>query len=425
MRTFAPCTVLVALSLTGLPAAGRAAPLRTDPGVEQVSGPTVPELSDREKEARRILRLASGQAIRVVSRWRDGAWEYKGKSGWERLDPRIVAGVETERDILRLWRERRAKADLKDHEARVELARWAADEGLATEALAELDAVLAADPDHPRALAVLESRWLLSVPSMEVPADAERTAREALLRFGSGLPPAAREVAVRELARARDREALRADLARDLWSPIVVRRSFAALALRRLFAGEEVKPLLVHAVLDASEDVRVGSALALKAANEPALVLPAIRALASPSVYVRANAATALGHMGYPAAVEPLISRLAAAMQAGSDARAPHAHIFSGRQVAYVQDFDVEVAQFQAVADPQVNVLLEGNALEAAVIGAREESVAIEVVAIRQALENLVQCRPGGTARDWLRWWERESGKWRAADHAGPATAGG
>jgi general secretion pathway protein D len=33
-------------------------------------------------------------------------------------------------------------------------------------------------------------------------------------------------------------------------------------------------------------------------------------------------------------------------------------------QRAYIQDFDVEVAQFQAVADPQINVLLEGVVLD-------------------------------------------------------------
>jgi tetratricopeptide (TPR) repeat protein len=33
-------------------------------------------------------------------------------------------------------------------------------------------------------------------------------------------------------------------------------------------------------------------------------------------------------------------------------------------QKAYIQDFDVEVAQFQAVADPQVNVLIEGVVLD-------------------------------------------------------------
>ena len=40
------------------------------------------------------------------------------------------------------------------------------------------------------------------------------------------------------------------------------------------------------------------------------------------------------------------------------------AYVSVVNQKAYIQDFDVEVAQFQAVADPQVNVLTEGVVLD-------------------------------------------------------------
>jgi len=384
--------------------------------------------TDEMKEARRILRLVSGQTIRVLSRCRDGAWEYKGRGGWERLDPRAVTGAELEADVSRAWREKRARTDAKDPESRCELARFAGERGLATEALAELDLVLAADPDSQCALVVLRDTWLMSVPSLDVAADKLLDARAELLRFGSSLPPAGREIAVARLAQVKpeERAALQLELARDLWSPIVVRRSFAALALRRIFPGEEVRPLLVHAVRDASEGVRRESARALRQAGDPALVLPLTKALLhSSSLAIRANAATALGEMGYAAAVEPLVARMAAALQSSTDARPPHAHIFTGKQTAYVQDFDVEVAQFQAVADPQVNVLLQGAVLDVGVVATREEGVEIELVAIRKALEQIVRQRPGGTAREWLRWWEKESIHWRTADHAGPSTRSG
>ncbi len=384
-----------------------------------------PAVADDSREARRILRLQSGQSIRVLARQKDGAWEYKGRSGWERIDPRAVVAVELESEALRAWREQRSGCDMKDLAERARLARSAAARGLGTEALAELDAVLDKDPDHAESLAVLRESWLMSVPSIEVAAEAEGTARAELLRFGAGLPAAGREIAVIELARAKDRPALQQELARELWSPIVVRRSFASLALRRIFPGEEVKPLLVHAVRDASESVRRESARGLRTAADPALVMPLVKALGSPSVQIRANAATALGEMGYAAAVEPLVARMAAAMQSSTDARAPHANIFFGKQVAYVQDFDVEVAQFQAVADPQVNVLLTGQTLDVAVISAREEAVEIEVVAIRQALEKLVSTRPGGSARAWFSWWEKEGARWRSVDHAQPKTTSG
>lgn len=387
--------------------------------------PAARAVADDERELRRILRLQSGQSIRVLARHKDGAWEYKGRSGWERIDPRAVAAVELESDALRAWREERASCDAKDLAARARLARSAATRGLGTEALAELDAVLEKDPDHADALAVLRDSWLMSVPSVEAAAEAEGVARAELLRFGASLPAAGREVAVIELARAKDRPALQQELARELWSPIVVRRSFASLALRRIFPGEEVKPLMVHAVRDASESVRRESARALRSAGDPALVVPLVKALGSPSVAIRANAATALGEMGYAAAVEPLVARMALAMQSSTDARAPHSNVFFGKQVAYIQDFDVEVAQFQAVADPQVNVLLTGQVLDAAVISERTEAVETEVIAIRQALEKLVSARPGGTARAWFTWWEKEGARWRSADHAQPKTTSG
>jgi hypothetical protein len=388
--------------------------------------PTAIESSAQDAmESRRILRLASGQSIRVLSRWRDGAWEYKGRSGWDRLDPRAVTGAELEADVLRAWRAELAQRDAKDLAARCRLAQFAADRGLATEALAELDAVLGVDPDHAAALTLLRNTWLVSVPTLDVPAEQEGAARAELLRFGSSLPPAGREIAIQQIALAQDREALHQELARDLWSSIVVRRSFAALALQRIFPGEQLQPLLVHAVRDSSQDVRRASSRALRGAADPAVVLPLTRALRSPSLAIRSNAAAALGEVGYPAAVEPLIASLALALQSSTDARAPHANIFIGRQIAYVQDFDVEVAQFQAVADPRINVLIEGSTLDAAVISSREEGVEVEVVAIRRALEQIVGERPGGTGRDWLRWWEKQSAKWRAADHSRPATRSG
>jgi hypothetical protein len=150
-----------------------------------------------------------------------------------------------------------------------------------------------------------------------------------------------------------------------------------------------------------------------------------VRALASPAPTIRTNAAAAMGEMGYAAAVEPLVARLSAALQSSSAARVPHAHVFFGRQTSYLQDFDVEVAQFQAVADPQVNVLIEGAVLDAAVIGVRAEAVQIELAAIRGALARLTGARPGHTARAWLAWWEEHGETWRAADHARPATKAG
>ncbi len=210
--------IFVLLALSG--------PSTTGPNTGASTSPAAVSIDDAmdARETRRILRLASGQAIRVLSRHRDGTWEYRGKGGWERLDPRAVTGAELESDVLRAWRAERAQCDLKDPNARCRLAKFAAERGLASEALSELDAVLSAEADHAAALELLRGTWLMSVPTLDVPPGEEARARAELLRFGSSLPPAGREVAVQELAGAKDRAALHEELARDLWSSIVVRR---------------------------------------------------------------------------------------------------------------------------------------------------------------------------------------------------------
>ena len=406
-----PSLALVLVLVLGSTALAQAAPTTETAAASETSD---------AREMRRVLRLANGQTIRVVSRKSGDAWEYRAKEGWKPLAPGFVVAATLESELLREWKAKQAAGG--DAAARVARAEWAAERGLALEGLEELDRVLAADPDHSGALAALGRHAWMNVPSLAVAPEELAQAKEALLRFGSTLPPAARELAVAELARAVDREALRAELERELSSKLVARRDFATLALRRIFAGESVKPLLVHAVLDPSEDVRRGAGLALRAAGDPALIVPVLKALDSKSSVVRANAAEALGTMGYAAAVEPLIARMTANLQGGGGDRLPHSNIFVGRQFAYIQDFDVEVAQFQAVADPQVNVLLEGQTTDAAVGGVQEIAVAVEQATIRKSLEHLTQASPGKSAAAWRDWWAANGSRWRSADHAAPAT---
>ena len=380
---------------------------------EEVAAAPASAAQDDGRELRRVLHLANGQTIRVVSRREGDRWSYKSKSGWRELAPGQVVRAAAEAELLREWKAREARAPAADLAARVELASWAATEGLALEGLGALDRVLAADPDHAPALAALGRHEWLSVPTLAVPEAELAAAKEALLRFGSGLPGASREVAVLELGRLPRTPELRAELERELGSRIVERRSFAALALRRLFPREAAKPLMVHALLDASEPVRRESAFALRAFGDPALIAPALRALEKGPPTVRIQAASTLGDMGYAAAVEPMIARLAA-LQSGGGERLPHAYIFQGRQLAYIQDFDVEVAQFQAVADPQVNVLVEGQVTEAAVRGVQVHEVTVEASAIRTALGKLTGAQPGRTTQAWLAWWQENAARWRA-----------
>ena len=371
---------------------------------------------DDAKEARRILTLANGQTIRVVSKCVDGQWTYKNKKGWQELQPGMVTRAVDESAALAQYNATAKLADKQNLGARVERAHQALSLGLVQEALAELDGVLALEPDHAGAIATLQRNDLMKMPAIQGAAD-ENAAREALIRFASPLPASAREIAIAELGKSSDKQALATALAKDVGSEIVVRRSFAAHALRRIFPGVAGKSLLLHTVYDPSADVRLACAQGIKVSGQEAWIVPLVRTVEdSTSSIARANAAEALGVIGNAAAVAPLVARLAAPAQATSTGRIPHSNIFVGRQVAYVQDFNVEVAQFQAVADPVVNVMLEGMVTDAAVSGVQDIQFQVENATIRTALAKLTGQNPGDTNKAWVAWWKANGERWQRGE---------
>lgn len=374
---------------------------------------------DDTKEMRRILTLANGQTIRVVSKYTGDHWQYKNHKGWQDLAPEQVTRSIEESAALAQFNATAKLVDKKNLGGRVELAHQALSLGLLQEGLAELDGVLTADPDHAGAVAALQRDGLMKVPQVEGASD-EVAAREALIRFAAPLGPAAREIAIHELAKSTDKAALQQALLADIGSSIVVRRSFAAHALRRTFPGLGAKSLLLHTVYDPSVDVRLACAQAIKASGQDAWIVPLVRTIEdSSSSIARANAAEALGVIRNPAAVEPLIARLATPPQTTSTGRIPHSHIFVGTQKAYVQDFNVEVAQFQAVADPVVNTVLEGMVTDAAVSGVMEAQFEVEGATEREALARITGEHPGDTSKAWVAWWKDKGARFR---HAEPTT---
>jgi len=399
-------TGLALLTILSLPASTLAA--QADPEAEAQSAA---EARESGRALRRILHLAGGTTLRAVTRLEADAWSYKSRGRWKSIPVAGVRRVVLEKDALAEMR--RLKKDLgrRDLAKRATFVGWMFSQGLLEEGMAELERVFGADPDHTGARAVLtRNMYRFRVPDVRVASAA--TAREVdkqltpIFRFATTSGHTGREMAIHSLARVENQRALQGALLRGLHASSVERRSFAALALRRLHPGEEVRALLARAVLDSSEKVRLNAALALRDVGEPALVLPVIRAMeTSTSGRVRLQAEEALGNMGYMAAVGPLISRLAA-MQRSSGSSVLHSNIFIGTQFAYIQDFDVEVAQFQAVADPQINVLIEGQVTDAGVTSIAHVFFASERRVVRSSLEQITGADPGGRVRDWVEWWD-------------------
>ncbi|TDJ67721.1 MAG: HEAT repeat domain-containing protein [Planctomycetota bacterium] len=398
---------LALLTVLALPAATLAA--QDDSQAEAPSAEAAPESA---RALRRILHLAGGTTLRAVTRLEADAWSYKSGGGWKSIPAAGVRRVVLEKDALAEMR--RLKKDLgrRDFAKRASFAGWMFSQGLLEEGMAELERVFTADPDHAGARAVLTRNvYRFRVPDVHVAPTA--TAREfdaglaPILRFATTSAHTGRELAIHSLARIADQRALQSALLRALHASSVERRSFAALALRRLHPGEEVRALLARAVLDSSAKVRLNAALALRDVGEPALVVPVVRAMeTSTSGRVRLQAEEALGNMGYMAAVGPLISRLSVLQRAGGSG-VPHSNIFIGRQLAYIQDFDVEVAQLQAVADPVINVLIEGQVTDAGVQSIAHVFFVSERRAVRSSLQRITGENPGGRVRDWVGWWEQ------------------
>jgi hypothetical protein len=397
-------------------AVGRAQELRDDARPQDAQPAATDE---RARDLNRVLYLGSGTTIRGRSHWIDDHWEYRRDGAWIALPAEAVERVVDERSLLAEAKDLERKVGRDEWARRVALADWMWHAGLIEESFEQLDRVFSAQPDQADALRLLRAPpSKIHAPGQGLPADdAVRQAAQASL--------ALTEYAIANFATREDGQEIEAKLKEALVSYSTRMRVFAARALRRLHPGSEVRQMLSRAVLDGADCVRREAALALRDVGDEGVILPVVRTLGSNNAAVRANAADALGEMGYPAAVMPLMARLSSLSSpaAGGSFKAPASYIFVGRQIAYVQDYDVEVAQFAAVGDPQINTLTEGSVLDVRVIGTYETSTAIESRHIRSALHDLTGADPGSTNRSWMDWWDQNKSKYdRTEPPKGPVT---
>jgi hypothetical protein len=155
---------------------------------------------------------------------------------------------------------------------------------------------------------------------------------------------------------------------------------------RRLTRG-----LVERALIDREPAVRKSAALALGALEAEPWALAFERALSARDWTLRQHASEALAHTALEAGEGALLLALARSpAAAGSDppAAGGTASLISGRQRAYVSDFDVEVATGQSIADPRIDVLFEGAALwvEVCHVESRQQAFRRQ---LRAALEQL------------------------------------
>ncbi|TAJ24794.1 MAG: HEAT repeat domain-containing protein [Planctomycetota bacterium] len=339
--------------------------------------------------------------------------------------------LETSRAMAR---ELEAKLPQDRVEARVPLADWMWAKGLHAEALAQLDKVLGADPDQRNARELL-AKWdasvlVLGARGRDAIADDVRAQPAAYLKQACALPPAARELALARVAAVAAPDALREAARAALVDRSPQLRATAAHVLRRAAPAAELRALVDRLVLDRDALVRTEAARTLVAAGEPDVVQPVLRALGSKHEAVRGNAAEALGMLGAfglanaASAVEPLVAALAAPPVASAGAGIPSSgSLYVGRQVAYIRDYDVQIAQSASIADPIIDVMHEAVQLDAKVLGVTEMKVSVSVSSrICRALAKLTAQPLGDDPAAWLAWWSANGAAWKAA-HPSASTA--
>lgn len=367
-----------------------------------LASPGDPSSEDR----RYVLHLADGRVLRVEARAEPSGWSIRNGSTWALIASQDVVRATPQRVIdeqLAAMRKDSASGD----PVRVEVARAALREGQIEACVRELDAVLARDPDQAAARAFVASAPL----ALTLPGSADRPTEKRLVLFGARAKPAYRELATVRLAEL-PREAVAAELGRALLSPSPSVRAFAAFALRRIDPKAQADALVRRCVVDPSAGVRAESALALRDARDEALALRVASGLEVRDAALRTAAADALGEMGQAIALPALAARLAALQTSGGHPGGTRGNLRIGNQVAYVKDFDLEIAQGASIGDPIVDVVEEGTVLDARVGGTSVVSLQDQRRAICRAMQRITGEDLPLDAGRWLTWWaQRESAK--------------
>jgi len=314
------------------------------------------------------------------------------------------------------------------------LALWCREAGLAAKALRHHRAVVTLDPDHRAARRALgfenvRGRWVAGEEAMrakgfkehdgvwvtpeeyrlyakdEIAAEKAREARkvaDAALKRAWNKDPAVRGRAMAEIERLAEEHRLRplAIAARIKHADVRMR---ATKGMGALNDKEALPPLYKRAIFDTDEAIRDAAVAAIQATDAEGKIGPFVHALNSPFDRVRLAAVKALGNLGDPDAVGPLVARYQVVGGSGQSV-----YISNVNQIAFVQDFDVEVAQTAFIADPVIGVIQDGLTLNFRALAHSGFIDVYEKPAYAEALSKLTDKDLGEDAAAWLEWYRNE-----------------
>lgn len=282
--------------------------------------------------------------------------------------------------------------------AREALAIFCRDEGYLDGYAALVESILAEDPTNAKVRAWMDDDARnYELVRNDQPQDKGRWAREEIDLLFTKLEKStwAEAGIARAQLEALDDELLLGPAVKFTKGGSAQRRWVAASLLGRTKDVRRVKPLYQRALSDPASIVRREAVASLKKTAQGPLIGPFVGALlTNENAAVRVFAAEALGDVGDKAAVKPLVDALAAA--ADGARQSPHQNISVLNQIAYVKDFDVEVAQSAFIADPIVDIVQDGVVLDASLI-----SIGMQRRVIGRALSRLTGKDHGGDVKAW------------------------
>lgn len=301
----------------------------------------------------------------------------------------------------------------------VMLARTARDFGLARELWQHLDAAIAQSAAERDSAARRQLDKLLGElePELLSPeqrgGDPKRRVRALVRTVRDSAGPARCAAAVAVLARIDGADEILRDQARR--GDLREQRIAASAALLRRSGDGNDRFVFRRTILDRDVDVRRGVAGEIADAGlAPAAIDYLAAALLDDRPFFRMHTAEAFaamrdaGAVPYLVAAGPLAGTPSAAAAGGNPG--VRAHMFATTQRAYIRDFDVEIAQAAAVANPVIGTVTNGVVLDVtvgAVVAMRTKIAG----AYRRALTELVGSDPGEDPAAWDAWYRAQATK--------------
>jgi hypothetical protein len=357
------------------------------------------------------VRLADGRVLvgRVVAKDGGDTLEIETRAGVVTVARADVLGIRTDPELRAALRELGKGLKQGPHTS-LQLARTALSYGLEAELWKHLDECLAQlDQTDEQPVRRQLERFVVTLAPEVVPArlrDAEpkHRVRGIVRSVRAGVGPGKRAAIVELLAHEPDADPFLREAA--VREALPEQRLLAIQALAKRPQVDHSTFVTGRTILDDDAEVRRGAARQIAALGQGA---EAVRRLVPGLMHdvpaIRIRTADALAGLNEPSAVPVLVAAgpLAGVPAAAAGNAGVRGHMFSLTTRAYIRDFDVEIAQAAAVANPVIGTVSNGVVLDVNVAAVITERVNIED-AYRRALRRLTGADPGRDPAGWSRW---------------------